>query len=342
MIRPARTGIRGALLGFALALAGCGSAPEGEPQTVTVPSGASFGEVLDTLSQRGVVERPTLFRIYARLKDADTQIRAGRYALRRNERWALVLDHLTEGRVVTERLTIPEGFRLTQMAPRIAELAGAPSDSVAAYLERDSVADIFGVPGPGLEGYLFPDTYRFAEGTSVERIVRTMTEHFHDYWTEERRARAEELGRSVQEITTLASIIQAEARRTEEMPTISGVYWNRLDRNHPLQADPTVLYALGGPRERLLYAAIDSVADSPYNTYSVVGLPPGPIGAPGEQALDAALHPAETDFFYFVARPDGTHVFTRTLAEHNRAKAQARRAWDQAAAAADTSTPDAL
>jgi len=340
MTRSWRSGLASVSLALSLTLGACAGEPEGDPQTVTVPAGASFDAVVDTLARRGVVQRPTFFRLYARIKGADTQIRAGRYALRRNEPWGVVLDHLTEGRVVTERLTIPEGFRLTQMAPRIAALSGAPADSVAAYLERDTLAEVFGVPGPGLEGYLFPDTYFFAEGTSVERIVGTMAEHFQAYWTEERRARAEELGRSVREITTLASIIQAEARVTEEMPTISGVYWNRLDRNHPLQADPTVLYALGGPRERLLYAAIDSVADSPYNTYAVAGLPPGPIGAPGEEALDAALHPADTDFFYFVARPDGTHVFTRTLAQHNRAKAQARRAWDRAAAAADTSGPD--
>jgi UPF0755 protein len=134
---------------------------------------------------------------------------------------------------------------------------------------------------------------------------------------------------SESELMTLASIIQAEARRVEEMPSISAVYHNRLRDGWLLQADPTVLYALGGPRERLLYAAIDSVADHPYNTYSQRGLPPGPIGAPGEDAIVAALHPTEEDFMYFVARPDGSHHFTRSLAEHNRAKADARREWDR-------------
>ena len=109
---------------------------------------------------------------------------------------------------------------------------------------------------------------------------------------------------------------------------IAAVYLNLIERGYPLQADPTVLYALGGPRQRLLYAAIDSVADDPYNTYARAGLPPGPIGAPGEAALDAVLAPEDVDYLYFVARPDGSHVFTRTLSEHNRAKALARRAWD--------------
>ena len=181
------------------------------------------------------------------------------------------------------------------------------------------------VPGPGLEGYLFPDTYRFAEGIRVETVVATMTEAYHAYWTPERRNRLGALGLTEAEAVTLASIIQAEAVYTAEMPTISSVYHNRLQIGMLLQADPTVLYALGGHRSRLLYAAIDSVADSPYNTYRHAGLPPGPIGSPGAAALDAALAPEDTNYLYFVARSNGEHIFTRTLREHNEARAQVRR-----------------
>jgi UPF0755 protein len=227
------------------------------------------------------------------------------------------------------------------MVPRISAITGVSEDSVRAVVDADSAHVEWGVPGPGLEGYLFPDTYRFARGTSVARVIAAMTDRYHAFWTPARRARLDSLGMTEGELVTLASIVQAEARRTDEMPLIAGVYQNRLDRGYPLQADPTVLYALGGPRERLLYAAIDSVADSPYNTYATVGLPPGPIGAPGELALTAALHPADTDYFYFVARPTGEHVFTRTLAEHNRAKARARREWEQARAEARSSSDDA-
>jgi UPF0755 protein len=151
-----------------------------------------------------------------------------------------------------------------------------------------------------------------------------MTERYHEVWTPERRTRLREMDMTEREIVTIASIVQAEARRSEEMPRIAGVYHNRLELGWLLEADPTVLYALGGYRERLLYAAIDSVADNPYNTYRQGGLPPGPIGAPGEAAIDAALHPTG-DFLFFVARPDGTHVFTRSLAEHNQARADIRR-----------------
>ena len=156
-----------------------------------------------------------------------------------------------------------------------------------------------------------------------------MTNRYHSTWSEARRVQLEELDMTENELVTMASIIQAEARHNSEMPRISSVYHNRLREGWLLQADPTVLFALGGPRSRLLYAAIDSVADHPYNTYSQPGLPPGPICSPGDLALAAALNPAQEDFMYFVARPDGSHVFTRTLVEHNRAKLEAQRERDQ-------------
>ena len=133
-----------------------------------------------------------------------------------------------------------------------------------------------------------------------------------------------------QELTTLASIVQAEALQVDEMPMISGVYHNRLRIGYLLQADPTVQYALGERRSRLLFADIDSVGDHPYNTYTQPGLPPGPIGAPGEAALEAALYPADVDYLYFVARPDGRHIFTSNLDDHNRARIEARREWEEA------------
>jgi peptidoglycan lytic transglycosylase G len=180
------------------------------------------------------------------------------------------------------------------------------------------------VPGPSLEGYLFPDTYRFAAGVPLDTVVSQMVRRYQLAWTVERRARLDTLGLTENEITTLASIIQAEARQVEEMPRIASVYHGRLERGMLLQADPTVLFALGGYRARLLFAAIDSVAESPYNTYTQPGLPPGPIGAPGDAAIEAALYPANEPYLYFVARPDGTHIFTRSLAEHNRAVGVAR------------------
>lgn len=313
-----------------LAAVGC-SGPPGVPLQVSVPSGVPFSVVVDSLEARGVVRHATAFRLYARLRGDDRRIRAGRYELTPGSGWNHILGVLVEGRVVTVPMTVPEGFRLTQMASRIARASETTEEAVLALLREDGAADAYRVPGPGLEGYLFPDTYRFAAGVSVQTVVRAMTRRYRAVWTPERRARLDSLGLTEREAVTLASIVQAEARRPEEMPRIASVYHNRLRRGWLLQADPTVLYALGGYRERLLFAAIDSVADSPYNTYRKAGLPPGPIGAPGEEALHATLYPAAEPYLYFVARADGSHVFSRTLAEHNRAVAAARRERSEAA-----------
>lgn len=290
-----------------------------------IPEGATFGEVLDTLESRQIINRRFVVHAYARARGLDRSVKAGTYRLERGAPVRRILDILTTGRVVTFPLTIPEGLTIAAMASRFAAATGADSAVVADRLTDLSLHVEWDVPGPGLEGYLFPDTYRFAEGIRIETVVATMIEAYRAYWTPERRGRLASTGLSEGEVVTLASIIQAEAVYTAEMPTISSVYHNRLRVGMRLQADPTVLYALGGHRPRLLYAAIDSVADNPYNTYAHAGLPPGPIGAPGAAALDAALHPAETDYLYFVARPNGEHIFTRSLREHNNARALVRR-----------------
>ena len=175
---------------------------------------------------------------------------------------ALVLEDLTEGRVETHPVTIPEGLTLPAIAGRLVGPTGLDSVTVLEQLQGDSLHIEWGLPGPGLEGYLLPETYRFAEGVSTEHVISAMVRLYRNHWTPERRARLEEIGLSEREAVTLASIVQAEARMVSEMPTIASVYHNRLDIGMLLQADPTVLYALGGPRARLLYAAIDSVADN--------------------------------------------------------------------------------
>ena len=309
-----------------------GGGESGIPVQLTVPPGASLSEVADTLVQRSVIGGQRMFKLYARIRGDDRRIKSGTYELTTSSSWNAALEPLTRGTVLTQLVTIPEGFRLRQMAPRIAEIAGIAVDSAVSIIEATGIEQRLGVPGPGAEGYLFPDTYRFAPGVPVESVLNAMVARYQAVWTEDRRSRLAELEMSEVELVTLASIVQAEARDVAEMPSISAVYHNRLRDGWLLQADPTVLYALGGPRARLLYAAIDSVADSPYNTYAQRGLPPGPIGAPGERAIDAALHPTDEDYMYFVARPDGSHHFTRTLTEHNRAKAHARREFDRLAA----------
>jgi UPF0755 protein len=328
------------LLGsIGLGLAACGAeipSPRaygtelGEDVRIVVPAGAHFRQVTDTLVARELIRTPTLFRLYAKFRGEDRRVRAGPYAIPMGSSWDAILNQLVTGQVEMVALTIPEGWTLRQMAPRLAAFTERETEEVLALLLADNAERRWDVPGPGLEGYLFPDTYRFAEGTSLESIVQTMVSRYRSAWTPERRARAEALGMTEREVMALASIVQAEAARFSEMPRISAVFHNRLRIGYLLQADPTVQYALGERRSRLLFRDIDSVADHPYNTYTQRGLPPGPIGAAGDAALEATLWPEDSDFLYFVARPDGTHIFTRSLVEHNRARVEARRQWDQA------------
>ncbi len=308
----------------ALGMAACVTDEPTQAIEVTVPVGATFDSVLDTLVNRGVVAGGRRFRFYARITGADRRIRSGSYSLAPGASWEEILDTLTSGRVMTFGLTIPEGFTIDDMVLRVAETVERPADAVRARLTDPDAHQQWNVPGPGLEGYLFPDTYRFARGVAMDVVIEEMVTRYQAAWTSARVARLEALDMSENELITLASIIQAEAQRVEEMQTISAVYHNRLRLGYRLQADPTVLYALGGRRERLLFAAIDSVADNPYNTYTQRGLPPGPIAAPGEAAIHAALYPADEGYLYFVARPDGSHIFTNSLEEHNRAREIAR------------------
>jgi UPF0755 protein len=332
-LRAARRGTL-LLLTAATLTAGCGGDPHGDPLPVVVARGASFHSVVDSLAERGIIGSKPLFRAYGRIRRMDRSIKAGHYEFRQGEDWGRILSDLTSGNGVSARLTIPEGFNIRQMAERLAAVSEVEPDSVVrALLEDDALVARLQVPGPTLEGYLFPDTYLFEPGADLDAVLAAMVSRYNSYWTPERRARLTDIGMTEREVVTLASIIQAEAVWSNEMPSISSVYHNRLRTGQALYADPTVLYALGGHRERLLYAAIDSVANNPYNTYRHAGLPPGPIGSPGEQALDAALHPAETRYFYFVARPDGTHVFTESVDQHNAAKERARREWDTTRAA---------
>ena len=305
---------------FVLAAACGGGGPEGPPVRFTVPAGSGLSVVADTLAAREIVPSASRFKIYARAKGAAARIQPGVYEVRRGTELAEILRKLTTGDVVKTRVVIPEGWTIQQIAPRLATAAGIPADSALDLLQGEEPAKRRKVPGPTLEGYLYPATYVFPLGTSVDRMVDQMVGRYRRAWTPAMRARAQALGMSEREVVTLASIVEREAKVWSERPTIAAVYHNRLKVGMRLQADPTVQYALGGNRARLLYRDIDSVADNPYNTYRHAGLPPGPIASPSMGAIQAVLAPAAGDYLYFVARPNGTHVFTRTLAEHNAAK----------------------
>lgn len=297
-----------------------GGHPHGPPLRVRVPAGATLPVVADSLAARGIVSSAPKFRRYAKAQDAAAKIKPGIYAFRAGDSWKTIVGKLVRGDVVKARIVVPEGWTARQVATRVAAELGGNADSIYARLADTAAARKYAVPGPTLEGYLYPATYVVPIGTPVDSAIAMMVRRYHGAWTRQMRAQLQAQGMSERDAVALASIVEREAKDWRERPTIAAVYRNRLRKNMRLQADPTVQYALGHQRARLLYRDIASVADDPYNTYTHAGLPPGPIASPSQGAIQAALNPAAADYLYFVARPNGTHVFTRTLAEHNAAK----------------------
>jgi UPF0755 protein len=219
-------------------------------------------------------------------------------------------------------VTIVEGWDVEEISHHFADRDLGTVEQWRAFSQRTEWLSDTAPNAPSLEGFFFPDTYRFAVGTSPERIARHLVGRFQEVWLEEARL-AEELWGSALEVVTLASLVEAETSLEEERPLIAGVFANRLRRGMLLQCDPTVVFALKRRNEwkgRLL--RVHWEVDDPYNTYRYAGLPPGPINSPGRAALAAAITPQETSYLYFVAKPGGGHAFSRTLAEHNRAVAR--------------------
>jgi len=310
-------------------VAGCRGSGSGEARVV-VPRGASLRVAADSLEQAGVIQNATLFRIYASLRHRDRSIRAGTYLFKRGVSWGDVLTDLEGGKGLVRSITIPEGWALSQIVPQLARVLGAPADSVLAAVRDTSLLHALDVPTATLEGYLFPDTYVFPEGTTPRQAVHVMVARFQTVWQPEWNQQLQKQAMSRNDVMSLAAIVEKEARRPEERPVIAAVYLNRLKTGMRLQADPTVQYAIGQHVSRVLYKHLE--IDSPYNTYRYTGLPPGPIASPGRAAIVAALYPATVPYRFFVAYPDGHHEFTTSFAQHSVAVKDARRTWDSVAA----------
>ena len=313
-----RVALRGTALGIGVVtLAACGG--EGAPvRRVTIPQGSTFAAAADSLESAGVVGSPRLFRLYASLTGRDRDIKAGVYLLEPGLSWNELIQALSDGRGIEQSITVPEGLALRDIVPLLSRSIGAPVDSLWASVRDSALRRRLHIPTPNLEGYLFPDTYRFMYGTSAREAVGDMVRRFEDVWEPAWDARAAAMGMTRHAVITLASIVEKEARLAEERPVIAAVYHNRLRQGMPLQADPTVQYAIGEHRNRVLYR--DLKIDSPYNTYRNRGLPPGPIASPGRASIEAALYPANVPYRYFVAHPDGHHEFRVTFEEHTAAR----------------------
>ena len=287
-------------------------------QTIfTIESGQGLSVIARNLASQGLITDPLRFKLYARYKKAGTRLKAGEYQLSRNATPDKILAHLVSGKVKLYRFTIPEGLNMEEIAG-VVEKAGICTSKtfLALCRDREFIREL-GLPVLSLEGYLFPDTYLYPKTASCRQIILQMVQGFNRVFTAEWRQRAKALGYSVHEIVTLASIIEKETGKADERPLISSVFHNRLKRGMKLESDPTVIYGQEDYHGRIRYKHLRRV--TPYNTYQIQGLPLGPIASPGEQALQAALYPAETNFLFFVSKNDTTHHFSRTLKEHNRA-----------------------
>ncbi|MDH3495490.1 MAG: endolytic transglycosylase MltG [Gemmatimonadota bacterium] len=309
-------------LALTLLLAACGAGPPtGEPVRVTIPRGASLAAIADTLAAHDIIESPGRFRLWAKLLRKERAIHAGIYDLHRDRPVREVLATLTSGATAFQRLVVPEGLMLREVAAQIQRQLGVPAESVLAAARDSALRDEIGPDIPTLEGYLYPSTYYARVDANARDIVRQMVDEFQSRWRPAWTRRLDSIGLTRQQVVTLASIIEGEVRHDADRKYVASVYHNRLRAGWRLQADPTVIYALG--RRRRLFER-DYEFRSPYNTYLVDGLPPGPIGQPSAKSLEAALYPAETDFFFLVARADGQHIFSRTLAEHLAAAREVR------------------
>jgi UPF0755 protein len=287
-------------------------------QFVEIAPGSSTRTIGESLIAGGVVTDYATFRA-ALWRTGDARaLKAGTYRFDAPMTAADVVRKIAKGDTWVRRLTFPEGLNIFDMAKIFEQQKFGPA---AAFLAaaRDSTPIQNVDPGArDLEGYLFPETYSLPPKTSAERLVHQMVDRFEQLFTEEMRQAAEARGLTTRDVVTLASIVEKETAKAEERPIVAAVYLNRLKIHMPLQCDPTVIYALerAGHYDGNLTRA-DLEMDSPYNTYRYPGLPPGPIASPGLASLKAAVAPADVDFLYFVSRNDGTHVFARTLEEHN-------------------------
>jgi UPF0755 protein len=290
--------------------------PRTDTVIVTIPRGATFAQAVDSLVARGVVNNADWFSLYARARGLPSALKSGTYPFRRNEHWSAVVSALKKGRGVEVRFTVLEGMMGFEIGERARSWLGVTRDSFAAAVRDTSLERELGIRPSlaGVEGYMYPTTYMVPAKVRARDLVRIMTHEFIERWQPEWDARLGELGMTRHQIVTLASIIEAEVRYRPDRPYVSAVYHNRLKRGMALQADPTVIYAHGRRLRRVWEKHLQ--IRSPYNTYLYPGLPPGPITQPSDSSLVAALYPAPIGYLYFVAQPDGKHIFSASYADH--------------------------
>jgi UPF0755 protein len=297
-----------------------------EPVSVDITPGMTLNKISTLLQDKDLLGNALSFQLLAYLQKKQGQIQIGEYELTPAMTPIEILEVVTSGKTILHTVTIPEGYRITEIAALFESKGFGNAEKFVQITKDKELIETVVAGGNSLEGYLFPETYNFSKNTSERKIIQSLLDIYHEKFKQyDLITRAQSVNLSVHQVMTLASLIEKETGVDAERKIISSVFHNRLNKKMLLQTDPTVIYAManfdGNIRKK------DLQVDSPYNTYKYRGLPPGPIASPGIQSIIAALEPNETDYLYFVSRKDGSHQFSSNLLDHNRAvrKYQLRR-----------------
>lgn len=287
-----------------------------EKLTIIKP-GQSFKSFSKSLQQLGIIKDLYKFNLFARIKGYDKKVKAGEYILSPSMTPYKILQILAAGKVYLHKITIPEGYNIHQIASITARAGLCAETEFISSATNASFVHNEGIDAETFEGYLFPDTYCFSKDVTPEKIISSMVKKFYSVFTPTFKERAKKLGLSIHQAVTLASIIEKETGDPEERFVISSVFHNRLKKKMRLESDPTVIYGIKDFDGNIKKNHLET--STPYNTYQISGLPPGPIANPGKRSVEAALFPADTDFLYFVSKKDNTHIFSTNIKDHNKA-----------------------
>ena len=292
---------------------------DGRTCVITVENGMTAADIANMLHKEKLIKRPESFRLEARFMGLEGKLQAGKYEIEAGKSNSEIIDILARGQVKTVSFTVPEGYTVNKIAAKLAAegLGDAEKFKEAArnytpykYMETNNPDVIYKA-----EGFIYPSTYLFTDGMTEKDMLATMVKEFNTQINHEKIGdAAEKADMQLRDIVTIASMVELEAVFKEEQPRIAGVFLRRLQIYMPIQSDTTIQYILGAQKEEITFA--DTEIQNPYNTYVNAGLPPGPIGSPSLDAINAVLNPEQTDYLYFVADKDGHHRFTRTYDEH--------------------------
>jgi UPF0755 protein len=285
-----------------------------KPIEFVIDRGATFRQVVDALAEKELVRDRWVIYLLGRVTGADRKIKAGYYSLWGTMSPLEIFNAIRAGKIIEYEVTVVPGDSLLEITAKFAALPLSDEDSFSTLAHDREFLRSLGIEGPSLEGYLYPETYRFPKGLEVREVIGIMVDKLREQYGDEDMARMLDLGISENEMLTMASIVEKEAMADAERPVIAGVYYNRLRRDYPLQADPTAIYGVKSSREKI--TRNDLARKTPYNTYVNKGLPPGPIACPSIKSIRAALNPADVPYLYFVSNDDGTHNFSVTLGQH--------------------------